>query len=434
MHLSRVQVPDFRVLKAIDITFEPHYIPRIFPLGSLNGGGKSTLLQLIFTLLHCTGDRHKHNFIQNLLYGYLPKAGAEPRTVAQFSLEQDGQTYELEFLVYRNAAIQALLASDRSPSDDLQDYYFSCASYAPYSDAEKPICETVQTYLNQNHLHYITDYRLTEKPYLVRSFWLDQKPGDGFDQTDLSTSAIPSNQDYGEGVLLVRIQGLTAQETQGLLDHLSPRLFLAAPSTQVFLFSAPESRRKLLKDIRHSDYETDLCKIERDLDHFFPYRFLSVNLLVTLFKLARDKDFNKVMGSQPGNPDQGHVQQLLTELSTILGKGILVKPNADLSEAIFELQEHDRLIQLQPEDLSHGELKRLSIFMWLKYYQMNNAIVLMDEPEIAFHPDWQYQIVQDLLNWAPNNQYILATHSYEVCQALTPGHVKELEISPFLGA
>jgi predicted ATP-binding protein involved in virulence len=72
--------------------------------------------------------------------------------------------------------------------------------------------------------------------------------------------------------------------------------------------------------------------------------------------------------------------------------------------------------------------------MWLKYYQMNNAIVLMDEPEIAFHPDWQYQIVQDLLNWAPNNQYILATHSYEVCQALTPGHVKELEISPFLGA
>jgi len=143
---------------------------------------------------------------------------------------------------------------------------------------------------------------------------------------------------------------------------------------------------------------------------------------------------NQIVGSPVETLAPNHVQQLLTELNTILGKGILVKPNADLSEAIFELQENDRFIQLQPEDLSHGELKRLSIFMWLKYYRMNNAIVLMDEPEIAFHPDWQYQIVQDLLTWAPNNQYILATHSYEVCQALTPGHVKELEICPFLGA
>ena len=51
MHLQRVQVPDFRVLKDIDITFEKDFFPRIFPLGSLNGGGKSTLLQLIFILL-----------------------------------------------------------------------------------------------------------------------------------------------------------------------------------------------------------------------------------------------------------------------------------------------------------------------------------------------------------------------------------------------
>jgi predicted ATP-binding protein involved in virulence len=50
----------------------------------------------------------------------------------------------------------------------------------------------------------------------------------------------------------------------------------------------------------------------------------------------------------------------------------------------------------------------------------------MDEIEIALHPDWQYQIVSDLQQWAPSNQYILATHSYELCQALTPSHVKEL--------
>jgi ABC-type lipoprotein export system ATPase subunit len=406
MHLSRVQVPDFRVLKAIDITFEPDYIPRIFPLGSLNGGGKSTLLQLIFTLLHCAGDRSKHLFIQNLLYGYLPRTGAEPRTVAQFSLETGNRTYEIEFLVYRNSAIQTLLVSDLQSSSDLKDYYFSCVNYPSCSESEKSIVDRVQNYLGQHDLYYVTD--------------------------------------YGEGVLLVQIEGLKTQEIEHLLATVSPHFFLTAPSTQVFLFSSPASRRKLLRDIIRSEYENDLYKIEKDLDHFFPYRFLSVNLLITLFKLAQDKDFKKVIdnyqdvapdkGLEQGHIQQGHVQQLLTELSTILGKGILIKPNADLSEAIFELQESDRLIQLQPEDLSHGELKRLSIFMWLKYYQMQNAIVLMDEPEIAFHPDWQYQIVQDLLNWAPHNQYILATHSYEVCQALTPGHVKELEISPLIGS
>jgi predicted ATP-binding protein involved in virulence len=67
MHLQRVQVPNFRALKNIDITFEKERIPRIFPLASLNGGGKSTLLQLIFTLLTCSVDSDKHEFIINLL-------------------------------------------------------------------------------------------------------------------------------------------------------------------------------------------------------------------------------------------------------------------------------------------------------------------------------------------------------------------------------
>jgi len=99
----------------------------------------------------------------------------------------------------------------------------------------------------------------------------------------------------------------------------------------------------------------------------------------------------------------------------------------DLNGVNFTLDRNGETIELSPEDLSHGELKRLSIYMWLKHHNIEDAIVLMDEIEIAFHPDWQYRIIQDLQEWAPNNQYILATHSYELCQALTPAHVKELE-------
>ncbi len=70
MHLKRVRVPYFRVLKDIDITFEPDLVPRIFPLGSLNGGGKSTLLELIFTLLHCSIDNDRTPYLQNFLDGF----------------------------------------------------------------------------------------------------------------------------------------------------------------------------------------------------------------------------------------------------------------------------------------------------------------------------------------------------------------------------
>ena len=34
MKLQRVQVPDFRVLKNVDISFEKDFVPNIFPLGS----------------------------------------------------------------------------------------------------------------------------------------------------------------------------------------------------------------------------------------------------------------------------------------------------------------------------------------------------------------------------------------------------------------
>ena len=97
----------------------------------------------------------------------------------------------------------------------------------------------------------------------------------------------------------------------------------------------------------------------------------------------------------------------------------------NLSRILFKLNDNNE--ELLPEDLSHGELRKLSIFVWLKYHDMEDCLILMDEIEMALHPDWQYEIVNDLTDWAQNNQFILATHSYELCQALTPAHVKELD-------
>ncbi len=156
----------------------------------------------------------------------------------------------------------------------------------------------------------------------------------------------------------------------------------------------------------------------------FTYDFLSVDILIKYFKMARDRDFKQAIhtAGEYGN----HYKNLLSDFKSMLLNKVVL-PNEDFSGVTFKLDDSDKNQELYPEDLSHGELKRLSIYMWIKYRNIENAIVLMDEIEIAFHPDWQYQIVQELKEWSPSNQYILATHSYPLCEALTPAHVKEIE-------
>jgi predicted ATP-dependent endonuclease of OLD family len=96
MHLLRIQVPDFRGLKDIDISFEKDFIPKIFPLGSQNGGGKSTLLQLIFVLLHCSVDDDKKPFLRNLLQGFKILDGEE-KFLAIIDIWDGEKTVKLEF-------------------------------------------------------------------------------------------------------------------------------------------------------------------------------------------------------------------------------------------------------------------------------------------------------------------------------------------------
>src|SRR4028118_125043 len=109
MHLLRVQVPDFRGLKDIDITFEKDFVPNIFPLGSQNGGGKSTLLQLIFVLLHCSVDDDKKQFLQNLLQGFKVADGEEKRVLALIDIWDGENVVQMEFFAYHDSFFQTLL-------------------------------------------------------------------------------------------------------------------------------------------------------------------------------------------------------------------------------------------------------------------------------------------------------------------------------------
>ena len=384
MRLLRVQVPDFRVLKNIDISFEKDFFPQIFPIGSQNGGGKSTLLQLIFILLHCSGDSEKIEYVVNLLDRCQLEDELDQKPLAIFEILTDNrEEVKLEFFICSDAYVKNLLSNLDGQKEDLDTV-----------NVDDLLLAMFKNFLGINKLVYLCQ---------------------------------ANNQKNEKIFLLCKFSQAIQEEFQLFMKELSSKIFLAAPSTQVFIF-LPKATNKSLFQINQptldsSNYYLAMADVKKKLINLFTYDFLPVELLINYLIMARDQDFAQAIETgEYGNNYQLRRQNLNSILSD---KEI----NLDkyISGITFKFKGDTNGEELYPEDLSHGELKRLSIYLWLKYRRIKDAIVLMDEIEIALHPDWQYKIIEDFQEWEPSNQYILATHSYELCQALTPAHVKEIE-------
>ncbi|WP_293149454.1 MULTISPECIES: AAA family ATPase [unclassified Microcoleus] len=497
MHLLRVQVPDFRGLKNIDITFEKDFSPSIFPLGSQNGGGKSTLLQLIFVLLHCSVDEDKKQFLQNMLEGFKICDGQEKRVLAIVDIWDGEKIVKIDFFSYNNDfSLKQILALESKKSNIDEDYFdFSVPTYSTQLKSVKNKISNLEAQKNNlvkilRRLDMITEIEDNEErrqrikreiiniqqlgliagfPELVSVMrpseilsikdvkQLQHQITQRLESSEINLrryhkeckiieeiwkksieylqsenmrhicnySIDRSSNDKRYEALLCHLNNIDSTEIENFLTQISYKIFLAAPSTQIFLFLPPDSRKLLFRNSSNGNrnYYGILEAARSELPGLFTYDFLAVELLIESFKDARDRDFREAI--KTGSYGNSY-QSLINDLNLLLGNK-RINLNEDFSGVNFQLDNNGETIELYPEDLSHGELKRLSIYIWLKSRNIKDAIVLMDEVEIAFHPDWQYQIISDLKEWAPSNQYILATHSYALCEALTPAHVKEIE-------
>lgn len=61
--------------------------------------------------------------------------------------------------------------------------------------------------------------------------------------------------------------------------------------------------------------------------------------------------------------------------------------------------------------LSSGEKQLFLRALSLKFLDVNNSVILIDEPEISLHPQWQRKIIDVYKSIGENNQLIIATHS-----------------------
>jgi hypothetical protein len=396
MQLLRVRVPNFRALKDVDLTFEKDFVPQIFPLGSLNGGGKSTLLQLIFILLH---DSYT-------------KQGAEATEIEAYLRNI------LDYVTLDENGYGEIATLDIWNGKEVVEITFFCKTIQAICNELKVGTlsgDKMAAYLKQNNKVWY----VAPRDYL--NFFSDMSKKLLFCCSSYGSDDPPSlSSDFSLKYLF-----------SDFLIELTSKVFLAAPSSQVYFFLPPEERKSLFKV--GGNYNNALDKAKKSLLGFFTYDTFSVATLSGFFRTAWDKDIDeKVTMGKYGD----HYSQMLHDINQVIAGKTIVPQLINTAQGSRPLGKDliDSIIfkandgtEIYPEDLSHGELKKLSIYAWLKANQIKNSIVLMDEIENGFHPDWQFQIVKELEEWEPSNQYILATHSYELCTAVTPSHVKHLK-------
>ncbi len=68
-------------------------------------------------------------------------------------------------------------------------------------------------------------------------------------------------------------------------------------------------------------------------------------------------------------------------------------------------------VTIRPYQLSSGEKQILIILTTVLIQGGRKSIMIMDEPEISLHFDWQRRLIEDVRSLNPHLQLILATHS-----------------------
>ncbi|MEG3438165.1 hypothetical protein V0288_13635 [Pannus brasiliensis CCIBt3594] len=489
MRLLRVRVPDFRALKNLDIAFERKFVPNIFSIDGQSTSAKSTLLQIIFILLHCSGDPGKAKFFQRLLEHF--DFDSEQKTVAIFEIWDGTKIVTLEFFVRKYNSFQRsidLARLNKKQSEALQSYQWLTIEEKEELDKKVQLLNADLKALNSIEARARAIAGIPDQT--ERQKWIEreievcqrlhsrQKQWIGFsdrassfmthpedfhqavidlakriqeilfdlsvrkDRYDYLLKAIaeqlrPKNQylitDYLQHqekcLLLCSATSIEFDRIEGFLRELSDRVYFASPSTNFFLF-INQPTRDSGSDLGRNlalDYEEKLKEIKEKMPSFFTYDFFTLDVL---------NNYAPYTGYLPDREEtavettQKKFWRLMEEVEKMFGyRKKMVEKRLPEATSQREGSGNDR--GYDPSNLTYSEFKRLNIYLWLKYRKIENSIVLMDDIEGGFPTDWQGQLIGDLQAWEPTNQYILTTRSPEIRRALPAAHHKTIEFKGY---
>ena len=149
-------------------------------------------------------------------------------------------------------------------------------------------------------------------------------------------------------------------------------------------------------DIR-TELDWQLYNLQR---RYLNYQVNVGNRIISLLSTGRPEE--QRLATELSKPKK-QFQDLVDELFAATGKTIVRESNEIAFNQYGEV--------LQPYMLSSGEKQILVIMLTALVQENRPSVMLMDEPEISLHIEWQQRLITLVRTLNPNTQIILCTHS-----------------------
>ena len=191
-----------------------------------------------------------------------------------------------------------------------------------------------------------------------------------------------------------------------------------------------ETSEKLIEDKRHRwelfdkqyiiwqiDYKTNsevLGYFLKDIEEYD--RVIKSELTTLLQGTLSIEHFSTLQNRVKGAPPR---QKIAEKLNPILEKFFL-EVDTSVSDALLVLKKKNDDLKIPSLGISTGTKQVLSTALPLMQLPLDNAIVLIDEPERSLFPDVQRMLVQYYTGLAPKSQFFFATHSPIIAAAFDP--------------
>lgn len=153
-------------------------------------------------------------------------------------------------------------------------------------------------------------------------------------------------------------------------------------------------KKRLRENESSLDQELDFLIYQRDKENpvnFTNYRLKATNIKYNSSEIARN------------------IKTFFTDIINPLFK--YTDKEIEIDDASNELVFRQGGITLRLNELSSGEKQILIILFRLFLMEQKSYIVLMDEPEISLHIEWQRKLIDVMRSVNPNCQMIISTHS-----------------------
>lgn len=163
----------------------------------------------------------------------------------------------------------------------------------------------------------------------------------------------------------------------------------------------PIMSREMLEKVQGADIRTELDWQLYNLQRrYLNYQVNVGNRIITLLTSGKPED--QRLATELTQPKK-QFQDLIDELFAPTAKTIL----RDSNEILFSQYGET----IPPYMLSSGEKQILVILLTALVQENRPGVMLMDEPEISLHIEWQQRLITLVRTLNPNVQIILCTHS-----------------------